>query len=242
MNRIKLILFDLDDTLFNFELFWTEGMKETMRLHPITCAIETENLFQRFKHYSDSLWQQKTTFNEYRQLRLMKALDDFGINVSKEDANNFSDLFNLTYLELIKPTHTINNMLKRLSDRYKLGIITNGAYDTCYKKVIQLKMDDIFPVDSVFISEEVGYSKPHPQIFKLALNHFATESNDALFVGDNWTADIEGAINVGMSTIWINNKKVLPTSIQKPTAIVDTVLDIESLLSLKFEIIHKNTY
>ena len=55
----------------------------------------------------------------------------------------------------------------------------------------------------MIVSEEVGYRKPQKEIFRLACEHLKTSAEEVIFVGDNPEADIDGANNFGMYTIYI---------------------------------------
>jgi putative hydrolase of the HAD superfamily len=87
-----------------------------------------------------------------------------------------------------------------------------------------------FSKNNVFVSEDVGFSKPHPEIFKIALSRFGIEARETLFVGDSWSADIVGAINVGISAIWLNIEKSKPLTDHLPLAIIEDLEELESIL------------
>ena len=62
-------------------------------------------------------------------------------------------------------------------------------------------------LDTIVISSEVGMRKPDPGIFRLALDELGVEPHDAMFVGDRLETDVQGAANVGMTTVqalWFN--------------------------------------
>ena len=62
-------------------------------------------------------------------------------------------------------------------------------------------------LDTIVISSEVGMRKPDPGIFQLALDELGVEPHDAMFVGDRLETDVQGAANVGMTTVqalWFN--------------------------------------
>ena len=58
-------------------------------------------------------------------------------------------------------------------------------------------------ISRVVASVDVGWRKPHPKIFHAALRDCRVPARDAVFVGDNWTADVEGPRQVGMSAIYV---------------------------------------
>ena len=59
--------------------------------------------------------------------------------------------------------------------------------------------------DDIFISETVGVSKPNPKIFQMAMRKLGIEHSDkVLVVGDSLSADIQGGVNAGLDTCWVN--------------------------------------
>jgi putative hydrolase of the HAD superfamily len=86
---------------------------------------------------------------------------------------------------------------------YLLGIITNGRGEFQKKAISGLGIQDYF--DVILISEIEGMRKPQPEIFQEAMNQLGVAPENSFFVGDNPEADIEGAKNAKMRTIWKRN-------------------------------------
>jgi putative hydrolase of the HAD superfamily len=53
--------------------------------------------------------------------------------------------------------------------------------------------------------------KPHKEIFEYALKASNAEVSSSLMIGDNESADIQGGINIGMDTVFVNHLEVVPT-------------------------------
>ncbi len=85
--------------------------------------------------------------------------------------------------------------LDDLSKRYTLGSLTNGNADP--KK---LKLDRYFSFS--FCAADVGASKPAPDLFQKALAHNGASPRQAIHIGDHPVDDIEAAASIGMHTIW----------------------------------------
>ena len=84
---------------------------------------------------------------------------------------------------------------------YKLGLVSNTIFPDRFH-LTELKRFKLFPyLDSIFFSSEVGYKKPHPQIFLCCLESLKIEPQEALFIGDKLIEDIGGAKNIGMTGI-----------------------------------------
>lgn len=235
MSETKLILFDLDDTLYDFSRCWEKGMKEAIRLHPTTCGFETDAFYQVLKEYSDSLWhlleENKISFSEYRYLRMAKAFEAFDQKLEREAASDFQKLFSGKTIESITPVPATRSLLDKWSKTYRLGIVTNGPADMTSGKIRRLELDHLFSADAIFISELVGFSKPDRRIFHHVLQFYGVSPGEALFVGDTWSADIVGAIEAGISAVWLNPKKRLPATEHQPLAIIADLAELDNILA-----------
>lgn len=233
LTPIKLILFDLDDTLFDFSACWEWAMKAAISAHPLTCDLDPDEFYRSLKHHSDALWplilEKKVTFTEYRQLRLIKASADFGLQVKAEMAETFQKLFLSKSMETIMPSPDVVSLLSQLADRYQLGIVTNGPADMAFEKIARLGFTHLFLSNTVFVSEIVGYHKPDRRIFQCALQQFGLRAEETIFVGDTWIADVVGAIDAGMKAVWYNPRKNESATNHAPLAVIeklDKLLDL----------------
>ena len=87
---------------------------------------------------------------------------------------------------------------------YKLGLISNTHWR--FLKSLRTKMEETF--DVVTLSYEHGYAKPHPSIFLATLKKLEVDANRCLHVGDDPIADVQGAKNVGMKTVFIKRRNL----------------------------------
>ncbi|MCO4838214.1 MAG: HAD family hydrolase [Oceanospirillaceae bacterium] len=99
--------------------------------------------------------------------------------------------------------------LKALKEKYQIGALTNGNAD-----LTQVGINDLF--DFYFNSAQLGLSKPNPAFFTMALEHTGHSAANFIHVGDHAGHDIAGAQAVGMRTIWMNPNNMAWPSGQKP--------------------------
>lgn len=223
--KYEIIIFDADETLFDFKKSERDAFKNTMLefnmeydenyqlkiYHDINALIwkEFEEGFitqeklkvERFKRLSDKL---DINFDEY----------EFAKSYMKHLAN--SSFLYENSLELIKKLH--NN--------YKLSIVTNGLKNVQDSRIRKSIIAKYF--EDIVISEEVKVSKPNPKIFEYALknmNH--TDKSTVLMVGDSLTSDIQGGINFGIDTCWYN-----PSGTPNLTGITPTY-EVSNLMGIK---------
>ena len=88
-------------------------------------------------------------------------------------------------------------VLKQLSQHYTLGALTNGNADI-------YKTDAAEYFDFAYLAENVGFSKPHPQMFQVVFDEMGVSPHEVVHVGDDPEHDIRGAREAGMRTVWMN--------------------------------------
>ena len=92
------------------------------------------------------------------------------------------------------------NVLEKLSQNYRLGIVANQSR-TARELLKEWGLDSYFQV--IILSEEVGIGKPDIRIFKLALEEAGIPADKAVYVGDRYENDILPAKSLGMRTVRI---------------------------------------
>lgn len=210
MLNIKLILFDLDDTLIHFDDYWKDSLMETFRQHSATKNFDSATLFNVLLEYNDKYealyHRQEITLDQFRNYRLMRTLEDFGQTINEEIAHDFNQLHRVLSREYMRSSPSLIQLLTELKRSYELGIVTNGTTDWQQDKIEAMGIRPLFAPGAIIISEEVGFEKPAPEIYLKALSFFDIAPENALFVGDSWSNDVEGPGQVGISTVWLNRK------------------------------------
>jgi len=95
------------------------------------------------------------------------------------------------------------------------------------KKLKENDIDKYF--DSIVISSDIGYIKPHQEIFHLALRKDGLKPGEALFIGDSYNQDIAGAKNAGMKTVWFNCRNEI---IDNPASADYRIMRIDEIFSI----------
>jgi len=116
-------------------------------------------------------------------------------------------------------------ILDYLKPKYQLHIITNGFEEVQHHK---MKKSNIFHYfQTITNSEMVGVKKPNPKIFNHALGLANATTKNSIMIGDNYEADILGALNIGLDAICFNYHK---ETIAPDIKIIDHLLDIKKYL------------
>jgi len=109
------------------------------------------------------------------------------------------------YIEAARPFRCVYMVFEILRDSgFKIALVSNFTWGKAVRSILSnLLLDRFF--DSISISYDVGYRKPHPAIFMKALSEIGVEASRSIFVGDNPYTDIYGASSIGMKTILVLN-------------------------------------
>lgn len=85
-------------------------------------------------------------------------------------------------------------------------------------------------IDYVLSSCSVGWQKPHPAIFRRALELAGASADEAVMVGDDLGADVAGAKALGMRAVWVSEKE--PRSmVVRPDAVIKTLVELPQILA-----------
>ncbi len=92
-------------------------------------------------------------------------------------------------------------MLRHLKGAYRLGLLSNFTHAPAARKIIRLVGLEPF-FETILISGELGYRKPHPMVFRKLIEQLQIENHQALYVGDDPEPDIKGALGAGLRPVW----------------------------------------
>lgn len=217
MSKIKDVFFDLDRTLWDFEKNSEVALRIIFEEFNLGDYISSFNDFHNeYKKVNARFWKAygegKISQAELRAGRFRDTLAFFGVNNKTMGAD-----MNAKYIA-ISPyqTHLFPSTKEVLLDlkekNYRLHIITNGFKEVQHIKLQQSGLSEFF--ESVLCSEEVGKNKPHPSVFREAMNRAQTKAIQSIMIGDDFNADIIGAENVGICGILFDpNRKYIKNNI-----------------------------
>lgn len=211
----KDLFFDLDHTLWDFELNSKETMQELYSTHHIAALgiTDFDAFFKIYTAHNHRLWDRYSKGyikqEELRWKRIYLSLLDFKIaneQLSKEMSLEFLQILP-TKKKLFPHTIEILNYLKEKD--YKMHLITNGFESVQMQKIKNANIAHYFT--EVITSETSNSLKPNKEIFEFALKTTNATLSESVMIGDNETADIQGGINIGMDTVFVNHLNVAPT-------------------------------
>lgn len=205
-KEITDVFFDLDHTLWDFDKNSGLAFDRVFKKHKIKLPVT--DFLKEYEPINLLYWkkfrEERVTKQELRRGRLTEAFAVFKIEYSIE----IIDLLAVTYIdELPVDNYLFENTLETLDylyGKYKLHIITNGFEEVQHLKLNNSGIKNYFK--TVTTSEEVGLKKPHPSVFQTAMTKAAALPQKSIMIGDSFEADIVGAQNSGMHTLFFNNR------------------------------------
>jgi putative hydrolase of the HAD superfamily len=230
--KYRHIFFDLDHTLWDFDANAMETLADVYKeLDLRSAGVDDFDLFcKHYLHHNAILWDRYhhgyITGEDLKWKRMWRTLLEFK-NGSEELARKMSGYFMEvlpTKQNLFPYTHEILHHLKE--KEYKLHLITNGFEKTQWRKLDNSKLGHYF--EEVITSEGSNSVKPNKEIFEYALRITGAELAHSIMIGDNLDADIKGAINAGMDSIFVNHIKSDLKGVQ-PTYVIHHLQELEEI-------------
>ena len=226
-NSLQHVFFDLDHTLWDFDrnsaltfekIFDMNGIK--LDLDQFLRIYEPLNLAYWKMYREDKIDKPSLRFHRLNDTFLkldmkMKAAVIHKLAVDYIDhLTTFNHLFEGTF-----------EILDYLMPKYELHIITNGFKEVQQGKLNKANIDHYFK--TVTNSEMVGAKKPHPRIFNHALSMAGAKAEQSIMIGDNYEADILGALDQGFDVICFNYHN---ESIQNGIKTVNNLIEIKKFI------------
>ena len=208
--KYKAIIFDLDDTLFDRNAAQIRVAKRIIqRFSQIFQDYNTERVVAAFLE-SDRLsvvdFEAGAPSDGLREKRSKLFLELLGI---KEDcADVITETYVRDYPMINIPIAGAVPLVRELSTRFPIAVVSNGLPDVQYKKLEAIGLKDVF--SCIVLSEEIGIRKPDPRIFQYAANIVQIQPLECLYVGDSYRNDIVGAKTAGMQACWYNCESSAP--------------------------------
>jgi 5'-nucleotidase len=203
---VPLVLFDLDDTLFDHTLTLRAALIELRRHHPFlrrrpltAMATEYERLIG-VTHPEVALGRRSS--EDARAHRFMLLAEWSGRTLDPATAAALSNEYRANYQRLRRPVPGASEFVEELRGRTRVGVVTNNTLAEQREKLRYLGLDR--SVEMLVTSEEIGAQKPDPAIFRAALDRAGVGPESAVMIGDVWASDVAGARSAGIRPIWFN--------------------------------------
>ena len=198
---IEFLFLDLDDTILDFHKAERIALSNTIR----SFGIEpTEEVLGRYHVINKWHWEQlelgTMTRAEVLLGRFAMLFEERKLPVDPEAVARAYEK-NLGIGHWFLPG--AEEAVETLSKKYRLFLASNGTASVQKGRMTSANLYRFF--EKVFVSQEIGHNKPSKAYFDAcfaAIPDFDPEK--AMIVGDSLSSDIQGGINAGIKTCWVN--------------------------------------
>ncbi|MAB81234.1 MAG: haloacid dehalogenase [Planctomycetes bacterium] len=238
MARLRAVLFDIDDTLFSTTHFARVARKNAiwamiragLDVTEEEALRELEEVISEFSsnyaHHFDQLLRRlrQPTIEERNPALIVAA----GVAAYHD-----------TKFRQLEPFPDVCPLLEALrAAGIQVGILTHGWTTKQAEKIVRLGLLDCVHPKAVFISEQIGISKPNPKLYAQALADLELAPGEVMYVGDNPTHDIAPPQSLGMIAVWAKRaaKDGLEGTGIEPDHVVENFDELRTILRETYEI------
>ncbi len=196
---IKAVFFDIDDTLYD-----TSGFAKLARKAALNVMIDAGlplSSDDAYKLLREIITEYGSNYDKHFNVLTKRV---FGEEKPLLIALGMITYHNVKFALLRLFPQTTSTLIYLKKRGYHLGVISNGITIKQWEKLIRLDLHHFF--DHVITSEEAKAEKPDQHIFELALEKMGCKAEKSVMIGNKFSEDILGAVNVGMSAILVNSK------------------------------------
>ena len=240
---LKVVLFDLGNTLIYFDSTWPEVIDQSdqaMYASLLEAGYKLDEAFPatynlRMEQYYQ---ERETEFIEYTaEMFLRDLMKEYGYDQVPDAIikSAVATQFAVSQAHWLPEADALPLLEQLKGEGYRIGLISN-ANDAQDVRTLIDKGNFAPFFEITLISAEVGLRKPHPGIFKIALDYFHARPEEVVMVGDTLGADIIGANNLGIFSVWINPRaEVRPDNLShedtiQPMATISALSELPGLL------------
>lgn len=243
MSRIRAVLLDLGNTLLYFDGNWTQVFAQAdheLVLELINAGIDLdlEEFTSEFRTRLTAYYEQREAeFIEHTTAYVLKeVLAKFGHEQISEDILQpaLQRMYTVSQAHWLLEEETIPCLEALREQGYQLAIVSNAGDDKDVQFLVKnTGIREYF--DLVLTSAACGVRKPNPRIFEFALERLKISPKQAVMVGDKLGADILGAHNAGIFSIWVNRRADTPANRDhqdtiEPNAVISSLDELPELL------------
>ena len=199
----QAIVFDLDDTLISLRGCEAEALKRTLSDAGLLGSLPEDfsQVSASYAGISVGYWAARTRdgATQYTREQVVEhSFRDFLATYSLDArlSGGLAAQFWSAFCRSTALNPGAENVLKRLSQRFRLGMISNGYSDSQRGRLDAAGLTPTF--DPLLISEEVGVAKPDLRIFEMALEQLGMGPEAVLYIGDSISHDYAGCVSTGI--------------------------------------------
>ena len=230
-NKPNAVLFDFHNTIVRRVTFNPEkGIRALLKLAEKPSSISIQEVLGRYATLDNRLsavWKTSDVWSTEQQFHRL-LFDGLGVSFDATPGELERCFFEAaTAFEM---TEGIQKCLRRLrSHGVRLGVVSNEIFTGASLQSALDRLEMAAPFEFVVSSADYGIGKPHPLIFETAVAKLGVERSTTWFVGDNLKADVAGANEAGLFSIWYNPDENQNGPIE-PNAMIRSWEELEALI------------
>jgi YjjG family noncanonical pyrimidine nucleotidase len=227
----KSIIFDLDNTLLNFELCERQAILGALKACGISLdlhGINETSFLQVYETYNSKYWSQRETFSPDELIEMSYRNTFAHLDIQTDKNSNISQSFWHIFNNSAVMEPDVNEVLNALARSHRLAVITNGFVSAQVPRMQSVGIEHFF--EEIVVSEAIGFAKPSPEIFHYALSKLDLTPTEVLYIGDSLTHDYVGAIQVNIDFCYYNRKNQVLAPEIKPKFIINKLLNLLELV------------
>ena len=207
MPNISAIGFDLFNTLIVIEpdtlVYAMKRMIKSLKHSGFT--IDDQSYIRDYKNAASKYVSiaRENGIETHNSIWVSHVLNQYGLSVPPEDrriAEAVDDYFSEFYDRVSLIPDTLGTLAELKKD-YRLGLMSNFTHAPAAREILKRTgLESYF--DTILISGELGYRKPHLFVFEELAKNLGVENSRILFIGDDPEPDIHGASNAGLKPVW----------------------------------------
>lgn len=201
---LKAVLFDLDNTLYDFSSAHKEGLRAMAEYGQSRFDIPARRFLLAYQQADRQLKQElpHVAACHNRVLISQRMLELLGLPSVVTPLELYETYWG-TILRMIKPRDGATELLGRLHHQHiRTGICTDMTAHIQHRKIAALGLSAY--LDVLVSSEETGVEKPDPRVFLHCLHKLHVRPEEAVFIGDSFERDVCGAHAAGLIPFWLN--------------------------------------
>lgn len=199
--KYKVLLFDADNTLFDFDACEKRALKLVFERHGILLDAQMNACFHSINPMICGAAMKAESSPEMKSSLPVSGSSSIGFTLITTGCS-LKELINVNWQTGTSCCGCFS-LISQLRKDFRLFLVSNGVVETQYKRLHDSGLYPFF--EHIFLSEEVGYRKPQPEFFTPVLQAALPSSKEELLlIGDSLSSDIAGANRIGLDCVWMN--------------------------------------
>lgn len=206
MDEIQAVAFDLFNTLITVDMpsrySSIDRMLDSLRAQGVT--VHADDFLPVYRDVVREFVSEaeRSGVETHNGLWVSRALQQVGIDVSPQDprVTEAVEAYFSAFVDNARPLPGTADMLAALKPRYRLALLSNLTHGPAARQILDhLNLSTYF--EALLVSGDLGYRKPHPQVFQRLIDALDVPASSILFVGDDPRTDVQGSLLAGMRPV-----------------------------------------